>query len=110
MSSEMVISLAFLAMLAVGVSHAVHSCKRGLSMASPTSRGVRPAAHLWDCAPPSRCGEAQRSDDRRCVLETAPLSKASAEELLDWLEANGFKHLEVTSLPERGFVFKYARR
>ena len=110
MSSEMIVSLTLLGVLAVLASHALHSRKRGLSVASATSRRVPPvAARLWDRAPPSRHAADQRSDNTRCLLETAPLPKAEAEELLDWLEANGFTHLQVTYLPERGFVVKHVR-
>src|SRR5882724_11812406 len=73
MSHEMVVSLAFLAILAVAASHAALSRKRGLSMASTTSQGFSPAAApLWELAPPSRCAD-QHPDSARRLLETAPL-------------------------------------
>jgi len=109
MSHEMVVSLAFLAVLAVTASHAVLSRKRGLSMASTTSRGYSPPPPLWNLIPPSLCADEQSSDDTLSLLEMDALSRASAEEILDWLEAVGFQRLEVSYVPEKGVVVRDPR-
>ena len=109
MTHEMVVSLAFLAVLAVAASHALLSRKRGLNVASTTSQWYSLPPTLWNLIPPSRCADEECSDDTLSLLETAPLSKASAEEILDWLEAIGFQRLEVSYVPEKGVVVRDPR-
>jgi hypothetical protein len=41
------------------------------------------------------------------AVEVAYLDKEQAEQLLDWLEAQGVEHREVSYDPEHGFIVRY---
>jgi hypothetical protein len=108
MSYELILIVGFLAVLAATAYHAVISLKRGLSVTSPTTRGMRPAA-AWQVAPPRRRASDKPFENTRGVHELAVPTKTEAEDLLDWMEANGYQHLEVSYQPGRGFIVHYVR-
>jgi len=48
------------------------------------------------------------AQQRRRPMRVTGLTKSQAEDLLDWLEANGYRDRHVSYLPGKGFSVSYS--
>lgn len=53
---------------------------------------------------------ARRFDSKTGTAEVRGLTKQEAEDLLDWLEANGYQHRELNYVTGKGFAVRYKDR
>jgi hypothetical protein len=107
---EALLGLAALTVLVTGGWLAVLARQR---RARPATFACRPSVlgplPLWSVAALARRPLAPPSDRPRCWEGAVP-SKSRAEDVLDWLEANGWQRFEVSFQPDGVFLVRSERR
>jgi hypothetical protein len=107
MATALWVGLGIVAVAAVGWLLAVRMRKSPFTFSSGTSSPELAGPH-W----PERGLLPERYATREVIEATGTravggLSKTEAEELLDWLEANGVQNRELVCADEQGFTVRY---
>ena len=107
---QALLGLAVLTVLVAGGYQAVVARKRRAHLATVALRpSVLGSFPLWGVAAQARRPLAP-PPRKPCRWEGAVPSKSRAEDVLDWLEANGWQRLEVSVQPDGVFLVRSERR